>query len=158
MLIKCFILLMNENRRKTVQRGEKSPIDLKLRVRQRTGRTVDFSELHSVAAGSPSCRTAQTRGSSGSNSSLPKFFHILSPLPAPGSEQDEKVLKGIKTELTRALPFKGFIVYPLVSGDDGRAVVFKSHPLGRGKEKGSDTFNSQPLGWGKVKVNNSSKS
>lgn len=63
----------------------------------------------------------------------------------------------METALTCAFPFKGFIVYPLVSRDDCRAVVLKSHPLGRGKEKGNDTFKSHPLGWEKGKANNTFK-
>lgn len=86
---------------------------------------MDFGELRSVAAGNP---TVQDRGSS-TNFISPTFSPIFPPLCA----------KAIGKELTCALPLKGFIVYPLVSGDDRRAVVFKRHPLGRGKEKGDGT-------------------
>ena len=86
---------------------------------------MDFGELRSVAAGNP---TVQDRGSS-TNSISPTFSPIFPSLCA----------KAIGKELTCALPLKGFIVYPLVSGDDRRAVVFKRHSVGRGKEKGDGT-------------------
>lgn len=55
-------------------------------------------------------------------------------------------------ELTCALPFKGFVVYPLVSRDDSRAIVLKSHPLRKGEKKGNGTFKVTFWDGGKGKI------
>lgn len=130
--------------------GGKARRTLSLRVRQRTGWTVDFSELHSEP-GKPH-RAGQGRHRRQRHEFIPVHPSFLPSFPPLHRAARNTVrCQSNQEELTCALPFKGFIVYPLVSGDDCRAIVFKSHPLGRRKEKGNESVKSHPWDGGKGK-------
>lgn len=154
----AFYLVYNREAVKDcAKRREKTQRTFSLRVRQRTRWTMDLRELHSVELGGRSRRTGRAWGSSSTNPNSPSFLPSFP--PRPGQQEGRRGAKAAETELTCALPFKGFIVYPLVSRDDCRAIVLKRHPSGREKTRGiNNTVKSHLSGWGKGKGNNTFKS
>lgn len=120
------------------KKGERARRTLSLRVRQRTRWTLDLRELSSVELERRSRRTGRARGAAAAAAAalIPAPPSFLPSFP-PGSGQQEGQKGGKQTELTCALPFEGFIVYPLVSRDDCRAIVLERHPSEREKTRGT---------------------